>query len=124
MIKLADMIRSLMRANRINQRELAIQSGVPYSTLNSILKSSDNARIQTAVRLAEFFHVTLDFLVTGEETEQQGDADLLAAYHAHPDLQPAVDRLLGVVRQPKNDTAGDDLADVLSAFTQAAAISK
>ena len=105
-------IHALLQQNKLTMRQLSIKSGVPSSTLQSMLSASDNCRVSTLVKLADFFGVTTDFLLFGVNESSKHEIAVLYAYRKHPELQIAVDKLLGVV-DDLPDTAGDDLAGTL-----------
>ena len=57
---------SLMKSNGLNKHTLSIKSGIPYTTIDGFYKrGTANARLSTLKRLAEFFDVSLDYLVNG-----------------------------------------------------------
>lgn len=119
-----DTLTTLMKARKINKRQLSIESGVPYTTIISFYKvGCDNVKLSTLERLAEYFGVTLDYLVRGSDTGlSHHDCALLDAYHRHPDMQPAVDRLLGIVDD--SPTLSSDLSETVSALMSKSTVSK
>lgn len=100
---------ALMDAKKINRRQLSIGSGIPYSTIDTIFKKSDDVRLSTLIKLADFFSVSLDFLVRGEHSSNPHEVELLMSYRRHPEMQPAVDRLLGVEPETKKDEESSSL---------------
>ena len=87
---------SLMKSNGLNKHTLSIKSGIPYTTIDVFYKrGTANARLSTLKRLAEFFDVSLDYLVNGEIYSITGHERLvIEAYRNKPDLQIAIDRIL------------------------------
>lgn len=63
-MELKEIIIDLMKQNGIaNLKILSEKSGVPYSTLNSIVKGNiSNIRLNTLTSLSRFFNVSTDFL--------------------------------------------------------------
>ena len=113
---LLEKINHLMILQDINRAELSRRTGIPYTTIDGLYKKGyDNIKLSTLQKLANYFDVTLDFLVrdvepaafplTDHEKElvdlfrqlnAQGQTVLLKnarAYASDPDLQqlpPAV----------------------------------
>lgn len=96
---------ALMKARGLNRRQLSIQSGIPYSTIDSMFKISDNARLSTLIKLADFFGVTLEYLVRGTQGQSTPhELAVLDAYRRHPELRTAVDKLLDVSEDAEKKT--------------------
>ena len=57
----------LMKTRQIkNRHELALLSGIPYTTIDGIYKKPvENITLKTLKRLADFFGCTIDYLATG-----------------------------------------------------------
>ena len=54
----------------VNKRQLAIQSGVPYTTVIGFWdKGYENMKLSTLRRLAAYLQVSIDYLVRDEVTE-------------------------------------------------------
>ena len=97
---------ALMKARGMTKRSLAIESGVPASTIYSLYKKGwENVELGTLVKIARCFGVTLDYLVTGETTLKPHELAILDAYRRHPELRPAVDKLLDVQEDAEKKTA-------------------
>ena len=95
-----------MKARGMTKRSLAIESGVPASTIYSLYKKGwENVELGTLVKIARCFGVTLDYLVTGETTLKPHELAILDAYRRHPELRPAVDKLLDVQEDAEKKTA-------------------
>ena len=107
---------ALMRARKINKSTLAKESGVPYTTIDGFYKKGcDNTKLSTLVRLAEYFGVSLDYLVHGKiSTLTEHEKKVVSAYRNNPNMQEAVDKLLGV----EPDGSGDIASDVLETIRQ------
>lgn len=105
-------IDKLMAEKGVNRAELARQSGIPYNTIRNFYELGyDNMKLSTLQKLADYFDVSMDFLVreidppafplSPREKElveyfrslnDTGQTILLknaAAYSADPDLQQA-----------------------------------
>ena len=58
-----DKVKALMEERGINRHELALGSGIPYTTIDGwFKKGGENVRLSTLLRLAEYFNVSLDAL--------------------------------------------------------------
>ena len=63
-----DNLDKLMAAKGINKSVLAKESGVPYTTIDGFYKKGwDNVKLSTLLKLAAYFEVSLDALVSGGE---------------------------------------------------------
>ena len=57
-------IDKLMAERQINRAELARQSGIPYNTIRNFYELGyDNMKLSTLQKLADYFDVSMDFLV-------------------------------------------------------------
>ena len=60
-MNLLDKIDYLIKVNGLNKRQLAIKSGIPYSTIDGFYKVGyENMRITTLRALCSYFGVTMD----------------------------------------------------------------
>lgn len=63
-----DLLNKLLKENNLNKRQFAIKSGIPYTTIDGLYKKGhENIRLPTLQKIADFFDVSLDYLVFGEE---------------------------------------------------------
>ncbi|OME59455.1 MULTISPECIES: helix-turn-helix domain-containing protein [Paenibacillus] len=63
-MKLTDKLDLLMEQNNLTRMGLSKGSGVPYMTIvNFYEKGTENVKLSTLRKLADYFHVTLDYLV-------------------------------------------------------------
>ncbi|MFI3230619.1 MAG: helix-turn-helix transcriptional regulator [bacterium] len=61
-----------MDENNLNNNSLSRESGIPYTTIDGFFKKgTDNIRLSTLVKLANFFDVTLDYLVYNDEIKEE-----------------------------------------------------
>lgn len=68
------MLERLMKEHNLNPNQLSKQSGVPYMTIKNFwTKGYNGVRISTVRQLADFFNVSLDYLVLGKETKSDLD---------------------------------------------------
>lgn len=65
---LAKNISKLLEIHQINENELAKKLGIPYNTIHRILTgTTSDPRISTLQQIADYFGVTLDFLLHGKQ---------------------------------------------------------
>ena len=97
-------IRELRQAHGIKQADLAKHLGVAQNTLSYWEQGKydvDNTSLQ---KIADFFKCTVDYVLCRDETPLPVAAEIftekeiaiIRAYRARPDMQSAVDTLLGV----------------------------
>ncbi|MDR2359879.1 MAG: helix-turn-helix domain-containing protein [Oscillospiraceae bacterium] len=57
----------LMKENDIGKSELSRRAGIPYTTIDGWFKKSyDGVRLETLLKLANFFDISIDYLVHGK----------------------------------------------------------
>lgn len=69
------------------QRELAKFIGVPAKTVSTWKVRGTNPGAEYIAAIAEFFSVSVDYILTGEEKEYRlspADEEVLSAYHSLP----------------------------------------
>ena len=67
-MNIAERIDRLMVAQHINRRQLSIGANIPYTTLDGIAKKGGhNIQLTTLIKLADFFQVSIDYLVGRED---------------------------------------------------------
>ena len=65
-------VKQLLKENGMTKAELAKKSGIPYTTLDSMLKrETDTARLATIFRIANALDTSVEALVMEEQTETQ-----------------------------------------------------
>ena len=74
-IKTAERIKELREQRGLSQAELAHQFGVTRSSVNAWEMGVSNPKIDKLAELAQYFHVSIDFLV-GLENDQTIDISL------------------------------------------------
>ena len=96
-----DVLESLMEKHGLNKSTLSKQSGIPYTTIDGFFKKGfENTKLSTLRQLANFFHVTLDYLVTGDtETTPK----ILSIYNQLNDLgkQKAIENISILAKVPE-----------------------
>lgn len=112
-----EILTQLMKERGITKSVLARESGVPYTTIDGFYKKGcDNVKLSTLQKLAKYFGVSLDYLICGDNIELTNhEKALVRAYRDNPNMQSAVDRLLGIEESKitvsqKVARSGDDRA--------------
>lgn len=85
MLRIYERIDSLSKERKISQKELAEAIGLSSGQIFTNWKSRDSMLgADVAVKIANFFGVTVEYLVTGETTNplQQQSKDLSVKYYA------------------------------------------
>ena len=81
----SDNIRLLLLQNKISVRQLAEEIGIAPTTLNDSLKSKKGIPIDSLIKIADFFKITVNdlcnpFLVNFETSSLNNDALILNKY--------------------------------------------
>ncbi len=56
-------LKKIRNQNKITQKELAEKSGVPYANYNKYETTTTIPDIETLIKLANFYNISLDYLV-------------------------------------------------------------
>ena len=92
---------ALMDKHDCNNQKLASALGLNRQAVTDWKAGRSKSYRKYLPQIAEYFNVSVDFLLgnTAEESINalsEHDRTLLKAYHAQPEIQVAVDRLLGI----------------------------
>lgn len=64
MLGLTDKLNKLLKEKNITKAQLSKESGIPYTTIAGFYtKGTDNVKLSTLKKLAEYFECSLDYLV-------------------------------------------------------------
>jgi len=76
-------LETLMRKKNIeNINQLSKETGIPYTTIDGFYKKgTENIKLSTLKKLAEYFNCSLDFLVDDKITEEKQEVYTIAAHH-------------------------------------------
>ena len=66
MSKLSNRLKDLLASYDLSQRQLAKEIGVSNVTINRIVHGQGNVMLYVLVKLADYFHVSIDWLVGRE----------------------------------------------------------
>ena len=76
-MKLTDKLNYLMKSKGLSRMGLAKKSGVPYTTIvNFYEKGTENVKLSTLKKLADFFNCSLDYLVDEDIEHELGISKL------------------------------------------------
>ena len=98
-------LKTLREERGLSQQALADEIGVKQGAIGNWESGVRIPPLPTLIKLADYFAVSLDSLVGRESPVKnysaisQSDRYLLENYHRHPEMQEAVDRLLGMVTE-------------------------
>ena len=71
-----EVLETLMVCEHLNKRQLSIGSGIPYSTIDNFWKSGyESVRLTTLSKLADYFNVSIDYLVGRSDEKHPSDAE-------------------------------------------------
>lgn len=101
-------LKMLMEKKDITKAQLSRDTNIPYTTINSLVKrgNCEKIKISTMNTLKRYFDVSLDYLLIDEVEDvnfgkqrlplTQREYEVIIAYRKNPDMQPAVERILGL----------------------------
>ncbi len=99
-------LRELRKKHKLSMKEFGTIFGLSESTISLYETGKREPDISTLVRMSEYFNISVDELLGRTYTNKNNDEFiseheklLLTAYRRNSDMQPAVDRLLGI--EPK-----------------------
>ncbi len=121
MLTLLDRIRELMEQSGINAKQLTTELGISNSSFTDWKKGKGHPSLETVKKIADYFNVSIDYLVNGEEFSgaivldfsNSEDKELLDKFHAlSPELRA---KLLGYIdgmlaAMPKTDNSEERLS--------------
>ena len=83
--------------------------GMPYTTLLSILNGSiGGTAVDNAIKICDGLGITINDLQSASSAQKrivlsEHEKQLISAYRSHPEMQPAVDTLLGIEQEVKKE---------------------
>jgi len=95
------------RRSGLSQKQFAEKLGVRSSTVSSWENGNNSVDIETLFKVCDILNVTIfdmygKYANSSDDRLTPKDRSLITAYHDHPEVQHAVDLLLGL-----SDTSGD-----------------
>ena len=112
-------IKYIKKLKNITTDILSEKTSIPKSTLSKILAGiTRDPQISNIIKIAEALEVSADYIILGTENIlSDSDKILLHAYHAHPEMQPAVDRILGIGSDVSDTISSDIASDIKPMLT-------
>lgn len=116
-------IQELLKSQGKKQKDLTDFLGVSKNSFTDWKSGRINSYMKHIPKIAEFLGVSADYLLGNDKSNTQPiltahELQLILAYRAKPDMQAAVDRLLGVDETPNAANIGEDIAATLAAVPQ------
>ena len=109
-------LRNLRNSKNLTQKGLADKLGLSFSTISMYERGDREPGIETMEAIADFFNVDMNYLYgkqtipnryqhdvslsTPQLTLTQHETALVITYREHPEMQPAVDKILGIDDTP------------------------
>lgn len=102
-----DRLKNLRQDKKLNMKQTAAALQMPYTTYVSYEKDEREPNSEILVQLADFFDCSVDYLIGRSKHKKvqntfvnlnltYHEKNVITAYRDKPEMQPAVDRLLGV----------------------------
>lgn len=105
-----DRLKKLRLKKNLSMRQVALALKMPYTTYVSYEKNEREPNSETLILLANFFNCSIDYLIGRSKHIQmltlnddeistnfsEHEQKVIIAYRQKPDMQPAVDKLLGI----------------------------
>lgn len=67
----------MMLDKGINKHQLSIQANIPYTTIDGMFKKGcHNIKLSTLIKLADYFNVSIDYIVGRSESSKYSLAEL------------------------------------------------
>lgn len=99
----------LRKSKKLTQKDVAIQLGITRQAYANYETGNRNPDPKMLKKIANLFEVSIDDLLENNTTQKENPNDkgelskhetaLLNAYRNHPEMQPAVDKLLGIYNE-------------------------
>ena len=120
MSKFSERLKLLRNNVLISQQYLADIIGISKSSINMYERGEREPSLETLEAIADYFNVDMDYLLGRQDIPRRIDLssrlsmdassslisltshehDVITSYRNQPDMQPAVDRILGVESEP------------------------
>ncbi len=103
-------IKNIKKEYKITNKMLSQKTGISIGTLSKILAGiTKEPSIQSIIKIANALNVSADYLITGEDYENEyinnltkKEKEVIKAYRAHPEMQMAIDKMLDI-KEPVNN---------------------
>jgi transcriptional regulator with XRE-family HTH domain len=123
MAKISERIRTLRKSEHLSQEQFGNLFGIAKTTVSSYERNNSVPDDELKIKICKHFKVSLDYLIGITDIKQsfsthfyasftqpmsEKENQVLVAYRSHPEMQSAVDKLLGI----DFPSAGNIAADV------------
>lgn len=120
-------IKKIKNEKELTNEMLSKETEIPLGTLSKILSgNTKDPQMSNIMKIAKALGVTADFLVYGETNKEYSEHEqaIIRAYRAQPEMQPAVDRLLGIADYSKEKRSNStnieaDMSETVSKAVEA-----
>lgn len=82
-----DIFSNLLSSHNISQKDLAESIGIRQATISDWKKNGNLPSGETAIKIADYFNVSLDYLLTGEEKNNEYSPDEIELISNYRSLQ-------------------------------------
>nr|DAX63386.1 MAG TPA: Regulatory protein [Caudoviricetes sp.] len=103
-------LKDYILSNYKSIREFCNKFNFPYSTVDNIFKRGImGSSVSLIVKICDCLNIVTDDLINGHIREKQNfnftdkDYKIISFYRSKPEMQPAVDKLLGITDDNKNE---------------------
>lgn len=93
-------VNALKSARGKSNYEIAKEAGIPYATIDALnRRGHQGVRLQTVVKLAEYFNVSLDWLVYGSEEVNMERGRLIDVAKLALECADAMQEMAGMTKE-------------------------
>lgn len=126
MATFAERLKFLRTERELTRLALSNLIGISHSSINMYERGEREPGLETLEIIADYFNVDMDYLLGRQDIPRKIDLsdamlsienpdasniteltshehDVISAYRAHPEMQPAVDKILGVWKKEKSE---------------------
>lgn len=98
-MKFGKRLRELRKENRLTQSETAKILGYGYTAISNYEHGRNQPSIEDLIRIANFFDVSVDYLIGATDVRQkmQRDAQVKSMMHRISELESALGQICGIV---------------------------
>lgn len=93
-------LKQLLQDRKLKQADLCRMTGIQTSLMSEYLGGKKSPTIRNAILIADALNISLDTLVGKkidfDEKYTPHEREMIAHYRERPELQPAIDILLGI----------------------------
>lgn len=110
---------NLLKSHNLNKRQFSIKSGIPYTTIDGFYKKGyENMRLSTLQKIADYFNVSLDYLMFGSKKSSNNKQTVLyeTLFNKLNDFgkQKVIDYIKDLSENPKYTQLTSSVSDDIS----------